>query len=455
MSIRKRSFSFLLIIVLVFATIIPYHLDVTFATVNKFTAPQYTDKIFTMVNNNKPEFTKEQIDKAAKGYEKYSNLDSLGRCQTAMASIGIETMPTQERTDISAIHPSGWLSGQGWERCHLIAFCLTGENDNEKNLVTGTHSLNHEGMKPFEVKIANYVRDTKNHVLYRVTPVYTGKNLIPSGIHMEAYSVEDNGEGISFNIYVFNVEPGMLIDYVNGTVSKATLKTTSIKLNNKTIEYTGNQNFIGNAIVKGSSAKIYYTYFSDSLCTKKVTSRKKPGKYYVKATVSADSRYAGATSNVAILTVTKAKQNIWVKSLSTSFTDTAVSQAAKSFPLTITTTTGNKSCVKVAGNSTLSVTKDGKVKVKKGIKAGTYRIRIKITASQTANYKTTSIEKIITINIKKNTTTTSAQNSKKVYWTLAGKVYHKSSSCSSLVNSKNIYSGTVSQSGKSRACEKC
>lgn len=163
--------------------------------------------------------------KWSKGYESYSS-DSLGRCTTAEALVGVETMPTDDREDISNVEPTGWnnkrydsdLVDGGWvyNRCHLIGYQLTGENDNEENLITGTRYLNIEGMLPFENDVAEYVKDTGNHVKYKVTPVYSGSNLVVSGVIMEAESVEDNGKGIDFDVYCYNVQPGISIDYATG-----------------------------------------------------------------------------------------------------------------------------------------------------------------------------------------------------------------------------------------------
>ena len=156
--------------------------------------------------------------------ELYGELDYLGRATSTYALIGIDSMPTEERESIGMIKPSGWhtikydnISGKYlYNRCHLIAWCLTGENANEKNLITGTRYMNIEGMLPWEERVANYIDRTNNHVLYRVTPIYEGKNFVASGVLMEAYSIEDNGEGISFCMYCFNVQPGIEIDYRTG-----------------------------------------------------------------------------------------------------------------------------------------------------------------------------------------------------------------------------------------------
>lgn len=193
--------------------------------------PEYSDKAYVTVNSGKPYF--EESDYTTKAYEKYSDLDSLGRCGVVMACLGKETMPAEgeERESISNVTPSGWegnnkrydiVSG-GWiyNRCHLIGWQLSAENDNEKNLITGTRYFNagndeERGMLAFENMVADYIKETGNHVLYRVTPVYKGNDLVARGILMEAYSVEDNGEGICFNVYFYNVQPGIEIDYATG-----------------------------------------------------------------------------------------------------------------------------------------------------------------------------------------------------------------------------------------------
>lgn len=164
-------------------------------------------------------------EKWEEGYESYSS-DEYGRCMTAETLVGKETMPTEDREDISSVEPTGWnnkrydsdLVDGGWiyNRCHLIGYQLTGENDNEENLITGTRYLNIEGMLPFENDVAEYVKSTGNHVKYRVTPVYEGDDMVASGVVMEAESVEDSGKGIDFEVYCYNVQPGIEIDYATG-----------------------------------------------------------------------------------------------------------------------------------------------------------------------------------------------------------------------------------------------
>ena len=165
----------------------------------------------------------------ATSFEEYSDLDNLGRCGVAMASVGQDIMPTEERGSIGQIKPAGWhtvkydcVDGKYlYNRCHLLGYQLTGENANERNLITGTRYLNVDGMLPFENMVADYVMETGNHVMYRVTPIYTGNNLVADGVLMEGYSVEDQGEGITFCVYVYNVQPGVRIDYATGDSSLA------------------------------------------------------------------------------------------------------------------------------------------------------------------------------------------------------------------------------------------
>ena len=184
--------------------------------------PEYSGSPYVVINNNMPDFSQEDLTTEA--YESYSPLDALGRCGTAEASIGVELMPTEERGSIGQVQPTGWhtvtydcVDGRYlYNRCHLIGYQLTGENANEENLITGTRYLNVDGMLPFENMVADYITETENHVLYRVTPIFEGENLVASGVVMEAQSVEDSGEGISFAVYVYNVQPGVEIDYATG-----------------------------------------------------------------------------------------------------------------------------------------------------------------------------------------------------------------------------------------------
>lgn len=184
--------------------------------------PEFSGAAYIELNDNKPNFTKE--DYTTKAFEYYSELDSDGRCGVAYANICKEIMPTEKRGEIGMVKPSGWhtvkydiVDGKYlYNRCHLIGYQLAGENANEKNLITGTRYLNIEGMLPFENKVADYVNDTGNHVLYRVTPVFDDDDLVAKGVEMEGWSVEDQGEGISFHVFAYNSQPGITIDYENG-----------------------------------------------------------------------------------------------------------------------------------------------------------------------------------------------------------------------------------------------
>ena len=184
--------------------------------------PAYSGKLYVAINNNTPYF--DEDDYTTNSYETYSALDSLGRCGVAMACIGKDLMPTDARGDIAGVTPSGWwqasydiVAGKYlYNRSHLIGWQLAGENDNEKNLITGARTFKQEGMKPFEDMVADYVKETNNHVLYRITPVFVGDELVARGVLMEAWSVEDNGDGICFNVFVYNNEPGIEIDYKTG-----------------------------------------------------------------------------------------------------------------------------------------------------------------------------------------------------------------------------------------------
>lgn len=187
--------------------------------------PAYDGKAYVAVNDNVPFFTDSELTTDA--FEYYSELDSLGRCGVTYANVCKEIMPTEERGKIGMVKPSGWhtvkydiVDGKYlYNRCHLIGYQLSGENANTRNLITGTRYLNVEGMLPFENMVADYVKETGNHVLYRVTPMFEGNNLVANGVLMEAKSVEDNGAGILFNVYCYNVQPGVTIDYATGDSS--------------------------------------------------------------------------------------------------------------------------------------------------------------------------------------------------------------------------------------------
>lgn len=194
----------------------------TASAFNAADVPAYSGKPYTAVNNNEPYFTSDDLTTEA--FENYSELDALGRCGAAYANVCLETMPTEKRGSISEVKPTGWHSvkydnvdGKSlYNRCHLIGYQLTAENANQQNLITGTRYLNVDGMLPFENMVADYVKETDNHVLYRVTPIFTGDNLVADGVLMEGYSVEDEGDGICFCVYAYNIQPGITIDYATG-----------------------------------------------------------------------------------------------------------------------------------------------------------------------------------------------------------------------------------------------
>ncbi len=218
--------------------------------------PEFTGSPYVVVNNNIPNFSAKDITDVS--FEKYSPLDSLGRCSVAIACIGRDIMPTEERGSIGQVKPSGWqtvkydgIDGKYlYNRCHLIGFQLTGENANECNLITGTRYMNVEGMLPFENMIADYVKETGNHIVYRVTPIFKENELVARGVQLEALSVEDNGEGVCFNVYVYNNQPGIRIDYKTGNSDK--LSNSSETVN------TSEQNLKQKLILNTSSKKIHH-----------------------------------------------------------------------------------------------------------------------------------------------------------------------------------------------------
>lgn len=220
---KPKSNKALIISVLIVTITVVFYISRYANHTSEIDYPDYTGEPYVVMNSNIPYFTEE--DKTTQTFEKYSDLDYLGRCGVAFANVSKDTMPTEERGQIGMIKPSGWHTVKYpkiiedlylYNRCHLVAWCLSGENANEKNLITGTRYMNIEGMLPFEEKVARYIDETGNHVLYRVTPIYEENNLVASGVVMEGYSVEDKGAGIQFCVYCFNVQPGIEIDYRNG-----------------------------------------------------------------------------------------------------------------------------------------------------------------------------------------------------------------------------------------------
>lgn len=214
--------------------------------------PEYSGEAYAAMNGNTPYFTKENLP--AESFEYYSELDELGRCGTACANIGQDIMPSEKRESIGQVKPSGWqtvkydnVDGKYlYNRCHLIGYQLSGENANEKNLITGTRYLNVTGMLPFENMVADYVKETDNHVLYRVTPVFEGENLLARGVLMEGWSVEDDGDGICFNVFAYNVQPDIVIDYATGESYRNTTESAAGETDSSDMDYilnTGTKKF--------------------------------------------------------------------------------------------------------------------------------------------------------------------------------------------------------------------
>lgn len=266
----KRTFlSVLLAAALAFSSVI-YDVPASAATASSASSsavvtldnvPEYSGEAYVALNGNKPSFKKSQL--TTKAFETYSELDDLGRCGVAFANICTDIMPTEERGAIGSVKPTGWhtikydcVDGKYlYNRCHLIGYQLAGENANEKNLITGTRYLNIEGMLPFENMVADYVKETENHVLYRVTPVFEGEDLLASGVQIEAYSVEDKGKGICFNVYCYNVQPGVQIDYATGDSSlDSSVPAKSIKLNKTSVSVTAGKTVSLKAAVSPSNS---------------------------------------------------------------------------------------------------------------------------------------------------------------------------------------------------------
>lgn len=278
---------------------------------------KYNGDIAVVINDNKPGFSDEEKKEAGECvFEDYSPLDHLGRCGIARATICRETMPdpAQKRTSLGSVTPSGWQKINFWSRCHLIGYQLAGENANERNLITGCNRMNTTGMIPFENEVREYIdKNPDNRVLYAVEPVFDGENLVASGVHMRAISIEDDGSGVSFNVYVFNYEPGHIINYADGTVTDDPAHRTTVVLADKEAEWTGDEIRVDKAEVKGSTGKIRYIYYTEPECHQRTGEQDgakynggaptKRGQYYAKAVVSGDNWYPTAASNTASLRI--------------------------------------------------------------------------------------------------------------------------------------------------------
>lgn len=224
---KKRITNLLLSLILVcILEIFIYYDNKNIVSYSKNNIPKYNGEGYVYINNNIPEFDESLIN--TKSFEKYSKLDYLGRSGTALANISTDLMPVKERESIGSVKPSGWqtikydfIEGKYlYNRCHLIGYQLTGENVNKENLITCTRNMNSVEMLKWENKVAKYIHKTSNHVLYRVTPYYEDENLLASGVQIEALSIEDDGKGIKFNVYIYNVQDGITIDYKTGKSKK-------------------------------------------------------------------------------------------------------------------------------------------------------------------------------------------------------------------------------------------
>ena len=234
--------------------------------------PEYSGEDYIILNNNIPNFS--DSDLTTTSFEEYSPLDSLGRCGVAFANIGTDIMPTEKRESISSVKPSGWKSAEYptdvikgkylYNRSHLIGFQLTAENANDRNLITGTRYFNATLMLPYENMVADYIKETNNHVLYRVTPVFKGNNLVATGVQIEAKSVEDNGEGIEFNVFIYNIQPGITIDYATGDSALSGEEITKTEPSNTSSNPTTNNSNTSTSstektVIRGNSnSKIYH-----------------------------------------------------------------------------------------------------------------------------------------------------------------------------------------------------
>ena len=212
----------LLVVLLAVVSVLRWYFTPPAETISMESIPPFSGTPYVVLDDNQPSFTEDELTTTA--YEYYSPLDALGRCGVTEACVGQELMPTESRGDISSVKPTGWVQNKYdfvdgkslYNRCHLLGFQLTGENANDRNLITGTRYLNVDGMLPFENMVADYVKETDNHVLYRVTPVFEGTDLVAQGVEMEAWSVEDGGDGVCYHVFCYNVQPGVEIDYATG-----------------------------------------------------------------------------------------------------------------------------------------------------------------------------------------------------------------------------------------------
>lgn len=256
--------------------------------------PAYTGDNYIVIHDNVPYFDASEL--ATASYEYYSDLDDLGRCGFCVADIGTDLMPTEERGEIGSIKPTGWQQNKYmgvvdgnylYNRCHLISYQLTGENANEKNLITGTRNFNEKGMLPFENMVADYIKETGNHVLYRVTPVFDGNNLLADGVLMEAESVEDEGAGILFCVFCFNVQPGIVIDYTDGSNH---LENDSAAGGNNEAKASGNTSADKNTASSASAGTTAVVDNSDASTSQTTTAQNDQQQHNAASTIDSSSQ---------------------------------------------------------------------------------------------------------------------------------------------------------------------
>lgn len=435
----KKIGAIILGLSMVLSPLQPITTNAAVSAISTETSYANTNNFVTVVNSNIPNFTAEQKTNT-NAFENYSKLDKLGRCGVAFANICQQIMPTSERQDISKIHPSGWQSNMGWERCHLIGFQLAGENANKLNLITGTHQFNVKGMLPYENMVADYVKETNNHVLYRVKPKYTGNNLVADGVQIEAYSVEDQGEGICFNVYIKNIQDGCKINYATGNVitsKKSTQQVTGgkygITYNYNTVK-SASKYFYINAEAPG---KITYSKKSGNgkisvASNGKVTIGKGlvPGTYkiLVNMKLASTSKYnARDVKKYVTVKITKVTQKITGGTYTKTYKGLDAKNKTNTFYIKAKSSSKKLTYKKLSGSSNITVASNGKVTLKKGTKPGTYTVKVKLTAPATSIYNKKQITKTVKIVVKKIPTQQS--NTQKVWITATGSKYHSVNNC--------------------------
>lgn len=314
---RVKAILLLLLMFAIYAAIklVPYF--GSYVPASELSQLEYKGEIAVEVDHNKPDFDSETKARARREvYEEYSDLDSLGRCGAAEATVCRETMPEPgaQRESLYSVTPSGWQRINFWTRAHLLGYQLCAENANEKNLITGTARMNMTGMLPYENEVASYVRmNSGKHVLMRVEPVFQGHELVARGVHMQAWSVEDEGKRVSYNVFVFNIQPGYIIDYDDGYVHKDASHQSTVSIESKRVRYNGRPAEVDAAKTSGSSGEVRYIYYTDRNLDCKTAWKdgaedygKAPserGHYYVIAVLSEDNWYASATSKVRELVI--------------------------------------------------------------------------------------------------------------------------------------------------------